>query len=269
MNVNTMGKRLLLVCCAMTGQVALGALIHDFVSRGDFAGMKRAVARGANINQQNELGRTPLFLAVMYGNTQMADYLISHGADKSIRDKNGFSPLYLALYFGDNAMAEKLLAQGAYSAGGEVPQLQVIGETNIYGGAPKQAYIGDTILILMIKNKMKPELIKQFIDDDSLERKGNSGMTPLMHAVVNLDPAFVMQHFARATRTVQDNSGRTALMLAAERGNPEIVRWLALGGTSGVWMTDYEGKSAADYALKAGRTELADYLRKLRAQYVS
>lgn len=57
-------------------------------------------------------GFTPLALAIAYGQTQVAEFLISQGADVHQRSF-GASPLAIAIYYGQPALALYLIHQGA------------------------------------------------------------------------------------------------------------------------------------------------------------
>lgn len=47
------------------------------------------IKHGANVNKQNDLGKTPLHLAAEHGKTSVVNLLHNNGADINIRDKNG------------------------------------------------------------------------------------------------------------------------------------------------------------------------------------
>ncbi len=66
------------------------------VKKNDINLLKIAIAKNANLNWQDEKGRTPLHWAAYYGNTEIAKLLIFHGANPYIKDKNGLTPLDIA-----------------------------------------------------------------------------------------------------------------------------------------------------------------------------
>ena len=60
---------------------------------------------------------------------------------------------------------------------------------------------------------------------------------------------------------MQTEYGKTLLMLAAQRGNLYLVQYLLESGCDPA-MTDWEGKTAADYAIAAGAEEVLYILNK-------
>jgi ankyrin repeat protein len=54
------------------------------------------LARGADLNLQDNRGRTALMIAASLGHRKAIDILLSHGADKNLRDKSGKSAEDLA-----------------------------------------------------------------------------------------------------------------------------------------------------------------------------
>jgi len=55
------------------------------------------LARGADINAQNENGKTALMAAAMWGYPEVAKLLVENGADISLQDDLGRTAVHLAL----------------------------------------------------------------------------------------------------------------------------------------------------------------------------
>ncbi|WP_428603333.1 ankyrin repeat domain-containing protein [Sedimenticola sp.] len=68
---------------------------------------------GAKINHQNELGQTPLILAVTAGNRVLVKHLIQNGADVNLADHAGLSPLAIARERQDEDIIRMLERNGA------------------------------------------------------------------------------------------------------------------------------------------------------------
>ena len=51
---------------------------------------------GADINKENDVGFTPLYIACQNGHTNIIKYLVEHGADINKEDKYGETPIYVA-----------------------------------------------------------------------------------------------------------------------------------------------------------------------------
>jgi hypothetical protein len=58
-------------------------------SAGDIGKLQVLLALGADSNQGDHTGRTPLHWAVASGHTQVAGYLLDAGADETLADSNG------------------------------------------------------------------------------------------------------------------------------------------------------------------------------------
>ena len=68
---------------------------------------------GANINENDEYGRTPLFTAVYMGKLDIVQYLIEHGADPNIPNNNNETPLYIASFSGRLDIVRYLIENNA------------------------------------------------------------------------------------------------------------------------------------------------------------
>ncbi|WP_051362410.1 ankyrin repeat domain-containing protein [Solimonas soli] len=71
-------------------------LIHAAYFGSDTQIIELLLARGANINAQNDRGLTALYLASAAGHEPQVQLLLARGADPSIASKNGYTPLRVA-----------------------------------------------------------------------------------------------------------------------------------------------------------------------------
>lgn len=69
--------------------------------------------RMADSNIKNNEGKTPLHLAAMYGNTQVAKALLKHGADVNIQDAKGNTPAHYATQKNHQDITSLLIEKGA------------------------------------------------------------------------------------------------------------------------------------------------------------
>lgn len=91
------------------------ALYHQ-VSRGEKEMVELLIARGANTNTKTVDGETPLEViahGVWKNSKEIAELLISKGADVNARDKTKRTPLYSAAFEGQKDLVELLIAKGA------------------------------------------------------------------------------------------------------------------------------------------------------------
>lgn len=69
--------------------------LHN-AAENNLALVRYLLSRGANVNVINNRGETPLHVALTWGKTDIAKYLIYHGADLHIQDKYGITAFNLA-----------------------------------------------------------------------------------------------------------------------------------------------------------------------------
>lgn len=101
--------------------------------------LKLLLKKGANPNQQDNLGDTPLHIAAM-GNDQFylnaSKYLIEYGADKSIKNNDGKTPIDMARIYNSPEIIEFLTnSKGAVSAANKfnVGDIAYVCAGNIFG----------------------------------------------------------------------------------------------------------------------------------------
>jgi ankyrin repeat protein len=87
--------------------------LHEAVRDGDSDGAQAEIWGGADVNAQDEEGRTPLHYACGNGDVDMVRLLLGAGADVTIAADDGNTPLH---YAADNCygeIAEMLIKSGA------------------------------------------------------------------------------------------------------------------------------------------------------------
>ena len=80
---------------------------------GDRKMVAMMIARGDDLNQIDELGRSPLFTACLRGQAEIVPMLLAAGAEIDQATVAGLTPLHLACDHGYNDIASMLLAAGA------------------------------------------------------------------------------------------------------------------------------------------------------------
>ena len=71
------------------------------------------IRAGADVNQQDPTGLSPLMSAAFGGHVAVLDLLLAKGASLELTDKEGFTPLCFACNAGQAAAVTRLLAAGA------------------------------------------------------------------------------------------------------------------------------------------------------------
>ena len=74
-----------------------GQSIHQDVIEENVALVRRELSKGADVNQKNDEGHTPLHLATQIANKKIAALLIKKGANVNSIDNMGFTPLDYAV----------------------------------------------------------------------------------------------------------------------------------------------------------------------------
>lgn len=87
--------------------------IFDLVNAGDAVGVEQALASGVDVNIRDELGQTPMVVAALAGEAEVAWALLAHGPDLMARTDRGMTPLHAAAFSGDREILEMLVENGA------------------------------------------------------------------------------------------------------------------------------------------------------------
>jgi ankyrin repeat protein len=88
--------------------------LHIACLYGNMEVAKRLVAaNGIDVNKPDNAGRTPLYLACENGNLEVAGLLLASRANVNLPDKDGFTPLHFASYNGHTEVAGLLIDRGA------------------------------------------------------------------------------------------------------------------------------------------------------------
>ena len=192
---------------------------------GDIETAKMLIFDGANVNEKNNTGCTPLNYICMYGRCEnvellesqgvaclseyykLAALLISHGANVNNKDNHGNTPLHHACGLGFYITAELLTSHGAN-----------LDETNNNG---------DTPLHLACCN-MHYEIAKLLITyRANVDVQNNNGDTPL-HLVcreMHYEMVKLLTHH-NANTNVKDNHGNTPLHITCHKGNFDMAKLL-------------------------------------------
>ncbi len=87
--------------------------LHAAARAGDLEQLKAHIARGANLDQQDELGFTPIYCAVSAVRLEAARLLLDSRANPNGTGPDGLTPLIVASSIGRKDLIELLLTKGA------------------------------------------------------------------------------------------------------------------------------------------------------------
>jgi ankyrin repeat protein len=108
---------LLFLATVAFAQTALASPIHEAAVAGDVELVEMLIANGADVDDRDVHGYTPLLLAIQAGHTHIAKVLISNGADVNTRAASDggedVTPLDLSIILGHRAVESLLRRHGA------------------------------------------------------------------------------------------------------------------------------------------------------------
>jgi len=83
------------------------------IEKGDISRIEKLIAKGKDINAQDENGRTPLMFATLVGRSRIVEQLIDAGADLTYKNKEGSTALIVAASKGHAEVLQVLIKAGA------------------------------------------------------------------------------------------------------------------------------------------------------------
>lgn len=248
-------KKSVILIAALTGFFALNLYSQEpellqAIRDNDNNAVEALIASGADVNQEDELTNiTPLLLALGKNNPDIARTLIKAGADINKQDKrSGYTPLMMAFNNHNTEMARLLLDEGAVvnikandgttaiilAAGSSRELFDIIlskgADMNVRTdrgtGVYTQCILG--IMSDKVDTDFAKYLISKGADRDEQNTFGSyAGYTPLFWAILYNEEDIVKFLVETGSRTdIVAKNGKTALSLAKENGNENIVKIL-------------------------------------------
>lgn len=194
------------------------------------------VQAGARINDRDDKGWTALMYASpRYYNdsgSEVVKFLIGVGADVNAVGNEGETALILAARHHDESAIAYLLKAGA-----DINAKDKLGQTVLMHAC--QAFTPISVVKLINAGASA-----------TINAKDDKGFTALMYAMTRYHAAEDARQLiaAGASLTEVNNEGQTALMLAAQTGNTELVKAiLALGADKTINVTDKQGRTVMSY----------------------
>jgi quinoprotein dehydrogenase-associated probable ABC transporter substrate-binding protein len=226
--------------------------LSNAVNANDPERVKFLVEKGADVNQADPQGWTPLQNAARHRKNGMIKALIERGADPNLPDASGMTPLVTA------AMRD------------HVPSVKVLLESgaNIEQPGP-QGYRPLALAIAESKYEAAKALIEGCADVSVAS--GEGGLTPLMLIAAQTSPAEGARFLPGSTRpsdiaksliergadvNAQSKAGVTALMVAATHNSAPMIG-LLMDANADPTVKNKQGLTATDVAEKNGNLEAA------------
>ena len=234
-------KHLLLTTIAAVVLVGCGPSvdIREAAEQGNIATVKQHLAAGADVNAKDDKGTykgmTPLCVAAMSGDKEIAELLIAKGADVDTKHELYGTPLHNAA---NKEIAELLIANSA-----DVNAKDGTGRTPLHWAA-----FGG--------HKEVAELL--IAEGADVNAKADGGGTPLHGADEEVVELLIA---AGADMNAKNKYGTTPLHNAAIAGQKEVAEPLIAKGAD-VNAKNDDGETPLDWAIDDKQTETADLLRK-------
>ncbi len=187
-------------------------------------------------NLANLNGETPLIRAARFDNDFLVRGLLREGARADARDKTGKSALDYSVeydYFGPTFLLLSTADPNAVDAAGRTPLMNAAAKGN--GNA-----------------------IKAFVVAAGFAAKA-AGESRKLPAAERTEMLAIAARFRQINLNVQDRDGKTALMLAAEKGDAQIAESLLRMRVNNQ-LKDKKGKTALAIARENGHTEIIKLL---------
>jgi ankyrin repeat protein len=228
---------------------ATSSPLFTAVNKGDVSQVDQLLKSGAQVNERDRQGYTPLMHASWNGQQALVERLINSGADINVRDNSGFTALMYAAIYGHNKIVQLLILRGAKVRVEDVVATATDGASSVLWLLLE----GDVDTNYRDKQGMTilHYLAQQTGTDgvgsiaETVLRKGanpnikdNNGYTPLRYAFLysNVDVAAAIRRSPLGKETVDDLSLHEALSIPA-RHTPEDGNYVVPQGENKSYQT--------------------------------
>ena len=208
--------------------------LHEAAADGDIEQVKLLISKGADVNEKDPGGKTPLHCASEKGHAEVARLLISQGAYVNAIGWE-MTPLHFAAISGDKKTVELLLSEGAH-----INAKTRQGRTPLFAAMASPA-VGrkEVVELLVSKGAKVPELhLAAYLGDMERLRK-------YLQEEIDINS--------------QEDFGSTALHAAANSGRKDIVEFL-IGKGADVDPKDTWGLTPLYYAAIHNYEDIANLL---------
>jgi ankyrin repeat protein len=189
---------------------------------GNLPRMIAALDKEANINEQDNVGRTALNLAINFGRWPTVDMLLSRGADPNVPEMSGFTALHrLIESMSYGAAVDTDYLRRLLKAGADVSAVDTSGKTALHVGVdfgcPHEA------LGILLEHGLV------------IDTRDKQGRTALHYAAREGAADTIAWLLERgAAETTLDNEGRTPRQMASQQGIAAFQAWHARQAVSRV-----------------------------------
>jgi ankyrin repeat protein len=226
--------------------------LHQAARAGTVEQVRKVLATTKDVDQRSDRGETPLLLAALREDHEVAKSLVEAGADVNARGPDGYAPLHLAAERGNVPLVRLLLAKGA-DANLQVARTQVGPNATALMLAVAQAR-ADVVETLLKHGKVQADVDGSFWI--AMAKGGQMPSAPREARRVRRDEQEILQSWNRivglllgAGADVRANGSR-ALFVAASEGQAGLVKLLLDRGA------DVDARGRRGDGLEAGMSAL-------------
>ena len=202
--------------------------------------VKLLLDKDANVNAEDSVGRTALYLAALNAHIEIAQLLLDKGANVNTADSEGQTALHQAAFNGHTEIVQLLVSKCA-----SINTADATGWTALNLAALN----GHTRIVQLLLDKDANIDIANSEGGTALHWAARNGHTEIVQLLLNKG----------ANIDTADSEGWTALYWAALNGHPEIVQLLLNKGAN-IDTADSEGWTALYWATRNGHTEIVQLL---------
>ncbi|THX86342.1 ankyrin [Aureobasidium pullulans] len=222
------------------------APIHVAAFAGHLEIVQRLIERGMDVNHRGDKDYSPLLAACVGRHRSIVEYLLSlEGVEVNRRSHFGKTPLIAASRAGDENICRLLLDKGA------IINLQANNDDTALTAASECGML--SVVQTLLKHGADMEIV------------GRLGGNALLAAAMCREGqwAEIIKLLARAEANLdtQDTVKDTALHMAAQAGELDMVRFLVMKKAK-VSIQNIAGKTALDFACAGNQTKIIEYLLK-------
>ncbi|KAI1053810.1 hypothetical protein LB507_007482 [Fusarium sp. FIESC RH6] len=204
------------------------------------------INNGAELDAVDESGGTPLFLALEWGNIEIAKALLSRGVSVTLPDKSGQTPLHIVAEQGNVDLARQILDRGAdicaQARDGWTPLLYASKEGHcdvvklfLERGANCLDSVEGYTAVGLAAFKNHVSVVQMLLDQGADIEATANGISPLSSAVFggHIESAeFLLDRGAAVDGLCDENTTETPLYLALSRGNQAVADLLLSRGAA-------------------------------------
>jgi ankyrin repeat protein len=238
---------------------------------GDLNAVRNELDNRVSVDAKAECGLTPLHVATLFGQLEVAQLLLSSGADVSLTDGEGNTPLHMAAFLGHTDIVRASLKAGADPAVRNHPGFSSVDNVAVRWSSDLEAYyhhieeVLDVSLDLQRIKSERPKIL-QLLSTANVNALDRTPTISIWQGAITGNTAVVEQHIAAGTDpdAKEDYGGSTPLILSTIFGQGEVTR-IVIDAGADLELRNSKGSTALHQACFFCRPEIVKMLLKAGA----